>query len=589
MRQPECGGESQIAVSVVSGTYNRLPLLKRMVDSARISARDLALEIVLVDGGSDDGTLDWCKAQSDVTLVQHGELLGAIRAYNDGCAAAQGRYVVIGNDDIAFNGETIHLAYKYMEEHPEAGQVAFGHRYQKRGAPEKATIQGAFGYLYGQCCMTPRWLGDLAGWWGDEGMRTYGGDTRFGLRLWEMGWPVVSLPWCSVTDYEHEDGLRTINSDTPWKVARMHGQAHPDTVFFNKAWSERLPQRREWIPTPVKRLVEKARRGNLRSLRFKSGMYVGAPTRTALIDALGKYGPKMQVNQTDKVNELGRAQFQNYVVHIFEEFEPDLVLFQAQRENNVTPDTVRSVKKVHPLAFLINWDGDTHPLMTPFHYEIARAVHLQLVVSPTVFPLYAAEGIGVGYWPIGIEQEYIDQERAAVEDLLDDVVFLGALYGEGVFPEAEFRRDAVVAMANSDLSFELRGPGWPKVGLKAVSTAEKHAASAQLYATAKMALSISQSADLWGYTSDRLYNICATGCPALVQRFTGMEQHGYVDGETCIAFATIGEMLDKARYYADAEHDEEREQIGAAGRALTLERHTWDARVEGLLAMLGDV
>ena len=39
-------------VSVVSGTYNRLDLLQRMVDSARSSAGPLPLELVLVDGGS---------------------------------------------------------------------------------------------------------------------------------------------------------------------------------------------------------------------------------------------------------------------------------------------------------------------------------------------------------------------------------------------------------------------------------------------------------------------------------------------------------------------------------------------------------
>jgi len=45
-------------ISIVTGTYNRLPLLKRMVASARESAIDLVYEIVVVDGGSSDGTLD---------------------------------------------------------------------------------------------------------------------------------------------------------------------------------------------------------------------------------------------------------------------------------------------------------------------------------------------------------------------------------------------------------------------------------------------------------------------------------------------------------------------------------------------------
>ena len=136
-------------VSVVSGTYNRLELLQRMVQSARDSAGDLPLEIVLVDGGSTDGTQAWAKQQPDVVLIEHGELRGAIRAYNDGCAVAQGEFVVIGNDDVTFEADTICTAYAYLRDHPEIGQVAFGHRYQRRPG-NVPRVQGAYGYYYGQ-------------------------------------------------------------------------------------------------------------------------------------------------------------------------------------------------------------------------------------------------------------------------------------------------------------------------------------------------------------------------------------------------------------------------------------------------------
>jgi len=574
-------------VSVVAGTYNRLPLLKEMVASARNSAKDLSLEIVLVDGGSTDGTIEWCREQDDITLIEHGKLKGAIRAYNDGCYAASGDYVTIGNDDITFDNDTIHRAYWFLRTNPEIGQAAFGHRFQRRNNPNQARVQGAFGYVYGQCCMTPRWLGDLAGWWGEDGMYTYGGDTRLSLRIWEMGWSVVAAPGCSVTDREHEDELRQVNSDTPWRNAREGGRIHPDLEKFNRAWPRsRIPTRDEWISAPPRRVLRKAMQGNLRSMRFKSGMFPGAPTRTALIDALAAYGPAKQVNQTDAVKEHGRSGFQDFAMNEVREFTPDLIFWQAQRENNIMPATIARLRNEFPWMLHVNWDGDTHYPLTPFHYDIARAVHLQLIVSPTWFPEYAAQGIGVGYWPIGIEQEYLDQERLEPDG--PDVLFTGALYGEGVFPEAEFRRDAVLAMSKAKgIKFALYGPGWPRVGLKTQSTSEKHADNAALMARAKMTLSISQSKDLWGYTSDRLYNITATGCPALVQRFAGMEQHGYVDGQTCIAFETFAEMEQKARYYL--KHPKEREAIGAAGRVMTHERHTWAHRLESLWAMLEDL
>jgi len=351
-----------------------------------------------------------------------------------------------------------------------------------------------------------------------------------------------------------------------------------------------MPKRENWIPAPIgqahpgRRVLEKAARGNLRTMRFKAMLRATDVPRPALIDAFGKYGPIQQINQDALLQKYDLDGFQVEVEKIIRHFQPDLVVLQAQRGTNVLPATVWRLREQWPWIFWMNFDGDVHVNMReqPFYFEIARAVHLQTVISPTLFPLYASRGVGVAFWPIGIEPEYI-RERGPVDG--PDVTFLGSLYGEGVFPEAEMRRDAVLALAKSELSLGLYGGGWPRVGLESKYTGENHTENAALYAGAKMALSISQSKDLWGYTSNRLYQICTSGCPALVQRFVGMEAGGYVDGETCIAWTTTDEMLEKARYYAA--HDAERERIGAAGKAMTLDRHTWAHRVEALWEMIG--
>lgn len=566
-------------VSVVSGTYNRLPLLQRMVQSARDSAKGLQMELVIVDGGSKDDTIQWCLEQPDILLIEHGKLLGAIKAYNDGCEMAGGKYVVIGNDDVVFDKDTIKRAYDHMEANPEVGQVAFGHQYKRRGPKQtSARVQGAYGYPYGQCCMTRRWLGDHAGWWGDEGMRTYGGDTRLSLRLWEMGWPTVKLAGCSVIDDEHVDELRKINSVDP----RAGGHQHPDLLKFNRAWHKRLPDQRWWIPAPVNRVLTKAANGNLRTMRFKGMMSAKHKMRHALIDQFAKRGPAIQYNNRAEAAKHGPAGYQGWCKGVIKKFNPDLVLFQAQVPNNVFPETVMELREAHPNCVFVNFDGDCHFPIPEWNFEIAKAVHLQLTVSPTLFASYAAQGIGIGYWPIGIELEYA-VDRAKILDG-PDVLFLGTLYGIGQFPEAKMRRAAVKALSESDLEFKLFGGGWDKIGITATATGEQHDKNANWMARSKMTLSISQAANLWGYTSDRLYNICATGCPALVQRFAGMEQHGFVDGETCIAWATVPEMLKKAAYYLA--HPVKREEIGLAGQAMTLERHTWERRVDSLFAML---
>lgn len=575
--------ERNLHLSIVSGTYNRLDHLKRMVDSVRGSVLDLNYEIILVDGGSTDGTIEWCKEQDDIVLIEQGELRGAIPAFNEGAYAAQGECVALLNDDIEVSGNTLRKAYMYLKNHPHVGQVALENDVRGTADKYRRSISKAYGYVYGQCSVTRRWLGDLVGWWGDEGMRTYGGDTRFSLALWELGYKTVPVDGCEIIDHVADDELRKINNEEH----RGPGKGHPDTDRFQEVWRGRLPKPEEWIGASLHPVLSKAGEGMLRTMRFKGMMDPSHDPRTALIEAFGEFGPTRQIsNQGSMAKVGGRDRFQRFVYREIRNWEPDLVLFQAQRDNNVTPQTVYRIRRDMPNTFLVNWDGDTHYPLTSFHKEIAEAVHLQLVVSPTLFEWYMKHRVyNIGYWPIGIENEYI--ETAFRDPNQYDVLFLGSLYGEGVFPEAEMRRDAVKALHGSDLRFGVFGAGWQKVGISTRRTLERHRDNAEMYCRSKMALSISQASDLWGYTSDRLYNITATGCPALVQRFAGMEEHGYVDGETCIAWDTIPEMLDKARYYK--KNYKEREEIGRKGREMTLERHTWPKRLKGFFAMLEEL
>ena len=148
-------------VSIVSGTYNRLEHLKKMVQSVRMSiGYGLDYEVVLVDGGSVDGTIHWAEQQEDIRLLKHGKLRGAVKAFNDGAFNARGDYVILANDDIEFVGLSITNAISYMQDHPEVGVGCF---YQDRGGNEwhvdtmPAIIDGPQGRAYyGQVCIVPR-------------------------------------------------------------------------------------------------------------------------------------------------------------------------------------------------------------------------------------------------------------------------------------------------------------------------------------------------------------------------------------------------------------------------------------------------
>ena len=58
-------------LSIVLGSKNRKGLIKATIDSIRNNGFDGTLEIIVVDGGSTDGTCDWLAKHTDVfTIVQ---------------------------------------------------------------------------------------------------------------------------------------------------------------------------------------------------------------------------------------------------------------------------------------------------------------------------------------------------------------------------------------------------------------------------------------------------------------------------------------------------------------------------------------
>ncbi|PSW19150.1 glycosyl transferase [Photobacterium sanctipauli] len=72
---------AEIEVSVVLPNYNCLPTLPRAINSIR--AQEVDVEIIVVDDGSTDGSVEWLLDQPDITLL-HSERAGASRARNLG-------------------------------------------------------------------------------------------------------------------------------------------------------------------------------------------------------------------------------------------------------------------------------------------------------------------------------------------------------------------------------------------------------------------------------------------------------------------------------------------------------------------------
>jgi GT2 family glycosyltransferase len=89
-------------ISLVLPTYNRAQALRANL-GVMLTLRDVA-EVIVVDDGSTDETLEVCKQLSEQRLrvISHPENRGVATARNTGIDAAEGKWVLFGEDDCRF-------------------------------------------------------------------------------------------------------------------------------------------------------------------------------------------------------------------------------------------------------------------------------------------------------------------------------------------------------------------------------------------------------------------------------------------------------------------------------------------------------
>lgn len=564
-------------ISVVSGTFNRLSLLKDMIASARASLPvGIALEFIICDGGSTDGTQAWLKTQNDIVLIEDGELLGAISAFTRAAKLAKYPYVILANDDIQFRGNSLLRAMLHLETHANCGAVAFADNRPSEGKsgyqvmPMPANRRGIpVSVNYAQVGMFRRWLGDAVGWWGADDpnfrARTYAGDNYLSSGIWQLGYSVDAVSGVEVDDMVHEDELRKING------SHVQDGSHIDSAEYFK----RFPQGASIPDAPAIDNPDKERLRIVYMPVIEPGYAVQKEQKTGLRDALSLYG---WVNEVDFL-AIPTARLYDELAIAIRTFKPHLLISQIQAPEPLNATLVRQLRALDSSMVWVNWNGDyAHGGLTaPPMLDILKHLDLQLVVNAQVLPQYRQANIPAAFWQIGYEEPG-DVGSFRANDY--DVVFLANAYS----PERkDFGKLLEFWSADDGFRLGLIGSGWDN---PAGFTLYDFARGKALYQGAKVALGDNQFPQARGFVSNRLFQALAAGnCLVMHQAVPDLEElTGLQHGVHYIAWSNHEDLREKLRFYLS--HDAERVRIADAGTQFTHQHHSFKARVDELFKNL---
>jgi glycosyltransferase involved in cell wall biosynthesis len=249
-------GESEGAcdVSIVICTKDRAQLLDRMLESLDRAATEVACEVIVVEGGSSDDTVDVLRRHEVTQVYSESECLGQGRhswpqLYNFGFSKARGRWAMYASDDITFSEGAVDRAVKFLDEQKEnvAGGIFF-----YRNSQVTDPLWGDYGVdithgskllmNYGLVRLNHfREAGGL-----DESYQFYCADTDLCYKLYERSVQLIPLPGCfvdhdNVMDMQKSRNMAGADRDIELLLRRWQHFVSPDLPKPRRLiWSDEI-------------------------------------------------------------------------------------------------------------------------------------------------------------------------------------------------------------------------------------------------------------------------------------------------------------------------------------------------------------
>ena len=214
-------------ISVVLGSYNRFEFLKFAINSVRQDLDGFDYEIIVIDGGSSDGSMTWLLDQKDIiTIIQHnrGDWNGKKikrRSWgyfmNLGFKCAQGKYTCMLSDDCLVVPGAIKNGYHYFEQQLASGKNvgALAFYWRDWSVQQKYHVMCTLGnkmYVNHGMYLTKA-LAEVN--FAEEDLYFfYYADGDLCLKMWGKGYECIDCPNSFVEHYPHANlAVRKTNHD----------------------------------------------------------------------------------------------------------------------------------------------------------------------------------------------------------------------------------------------------------------------------------------------------------------------------------------------------------------------------------------
>jgi glycosyltransferase involved in cell wall biosynthesis len=129
-------------VSVITPVHNGTRYLRETLESV-LAQKDVAVQPIVVDDGSDDGSADLAREVSPEVVVVTQEKQGEVPARNHGVELAEGSHLAFIDADDLWPPEKLALQLTALEDDPDA-DIVFGHvkQFRSEDVPEKHEFRG---------------------------------------------------------------------------------------------------------------------------------------------------------------------------------------------------------------------------------------------------------------------------------------------------------------------------------------------------------------------------------------------------------------------------------------------------------------